>query len=130
MKTILLATALALTTTTALAGTVKVPKEYLGTWCVDQIADTDDGSNMLFHYQRGNCPTKGEGEHTITVVRPDAITYYAGKGCKLVSSKWSPPYGNGVVNFVGSYRCNSGMLTAEMGMKNDLLYVRVKRSDR
>jgi hypothetical protein len=35
MKTLLLAAALALTATTASAGTVKLPDEYLGTWCVD-----------------------------------------------------------------------------------------------
>jgi hypothetical protein len=113
MNRLLLTAALFALAAPAHADNVKLPKEYLGTWCVDQITDTD-----TFHNRRGNCPTAGEGEHAVTIVRSDAITFYDGKTCKLVSSKLSPPYGSDRTYFV-TYQCKGEKLTRELYRMKD-----------
>ena len=100
IKSILLAAALALSATTA--ASVARSSRRKNTWelgRVEDIVDIYDVSKTSFHSSTRETARRKEKANTVTVVRPDAITYYADKGCKLVSREWSPPYGNGVVNF-------------------------------
>jgi hypothetical protein len=127
MKTLLIAAALAFSATAASAGTVKLPEEFLGTWCV---ADRND---ELASLKRAGCDTRPPGARPDEVViRQDSLDY--GDRCKLVTSRRSPPYGNGVSTFVMFYRCGIGKLrnewNVEMFMKHDVLFLVTKRGGR
>jgi hypothetical protein len=121
-KLLMTAAALLALVTTASAGTVKLPTEYLGIWCVANVNANADGGPYLTH-QRSGCDN---GDKEDTAVRPDSLDYYGGK-CRLAKSERSRPYGNGATTFIMSYNCNTGKLTAELYVKNDFLFVQIKR---
>jgi hypothetical protein len=121
MKRLLLATVIAFAATTASAGTIKLPEEYLGSWCITQRAE-NNGRNVIIHER---CDTDSER----TFVGPDSLFNYTVGDChRLVKSELSPPYGNGVRTFIMTYQCRGGKLTAELYAKNDNLFVTIKGS--
>jgi hypothetical protein len=117
-KLLMTAAALLALTATASASTVKLPEEYLGSWCITQRAE----NNVIVHER---CDTDSER----TFVGPNSLfNYTVGECFRLVKSERSPPYGNGVRTFIMTYQCKGGKLTAELYAKNDNLFVTIKRS--
>jgi hypothetical protein len=129
MKRLLLATVIACLATSASAGTVKLPEEFLGTWC---IADRMDEITSL---QRTGC----DADSDEVVIRQDSIDL-AFK-CKLVKNR-RLSYGN-ADTFVMFYLCDhlvgqkNGKLArmqsewhVEMVMKHGDLFLNTKRSGR
>jgi hypothetical protein len=116
LKTILLAAALVLTATAASAGTVKLPEEFLGTWC------TTYRDAELISLSRTDCTTDED------IIISQNILDYDSK-CKLVSSHRSER-GN-AETFVMFYRCGTGKLQhdwhVDIVMKHGELFLNTRR---
>jgi hypothetical protein len=119
-KNILLAAVLAFSATAASAGTVKLPEDYVGTWCVEYKDDE------LISLQRDNCSPLAEK----TIIGRDTIDGYGGH-CKLVKGRRSET-GN-AYTFVMFYRC--GLVgeprhdwRVNIVMKHGDLFLNFKRS--
>jgi hypothetical protein len=116
-KSILLAAAVALSATTASAGTVKLPEDFLGTWCVEYRDDE------LTSLQRTGCDATADK----AVIRQNSIDF--GSRCKLVRSHRSET-GN-AYTFVMFYRCGTGKLQNDwhvnIVMKHGDLFLNTQR---
>ena len=119
-KLLMTAAALLVFTVTAVsAGTVKLPEEFLGTWCIA------DRNFDFIGLQRTGCRTRATGDKADEVViRQDSLDL-EGK-CKLIKSRRIWPQGN-ADTFAMFYRCGTGKQQhdwhVEMVMKHGDLFL-------
>jgi hypothetical protein len=128
MKTILLAAALALTATTASASAVKLPKEYLGSWCITNVAKDGLGQDTITHERCDMGPER-------TFISPNSLDSFAspvGECFQLLNGKRSPQHetfrGKRYHTFFMTYQCRGGKLTAELSVEGDALFIWIIRS--
>ena len=121
-KSILLAAVLALSATAASAGTVKLPEEYQGSWCITDVTSYKGGT----HIRHESCNTPDTSERTF--VGPTSLFSYTLGECNhlLKKSKLAPPndVGNRVLTL--TYQCKGGKLTAEMWIDRAALFIDAK----
>jgi len=119
---ILLATALlAVATVPALASSTPPPPEFVGEWC--KVPDPVD-LGLTGSYDRGTCFNDNVDQVTI-VVQAGRINLPSRGWCKLTSSGWSVPAGNGVRTWHGLYRCRDGSVPVGLYMKHHVLHTQI-----
>jgi hypothetical protein len=126
-KLLMTAAALLAFTATASAGTVKLPKEYLGSWCITNVAKDGLGQDTITHERCDMGPER-------TFINPNSLDSFAspvGECMQLLKGERSPQRetfrGKRYHTFFMTYRCRGGKLTAELSVEGGSLIIWIKQ---